>query len=243
MSRLLQMSMVLALMAVLLVMAMMSGLIESERWQIKHLDVVAEYERVTAEQIRRVIADTHERSFFRIRVDDIRDSLEALSWVRVARVVKKWPDSLRVTVIEHKAVAVWNSRHLLNQEGEIFEVQSASDMTFLPQLYGADEYAASTLDDFRRFNGLLAPTGVEIMRAEVSNRGSWQLVLRNGLEVVVGSARQDARLVRLADTWSQLIGINGRLPERVDLRYTNGYVANWGGGDEHSTALETEETG
>jgi len=61
----------------------------------------------------------------------------------------------------------------------------------------------------------------------MSERGGWVLVLRNGLEVVLGSEKMDARLLRFADTWGELLKHSGRLPESVDLRYTNGYVVRW----------------
>ena len=62
--------------------------------------------------------------------------------------------------------------------------------------------------------------------------GDWQLILRNGLEVLLGSEKHEARVLRLAETWEQLLAASERLPERVDLRYSNGYVVKWREGNE-----------
>ena len=227
MSKLGQLSMVLGLLGLLLIAAMMSGLIRSERWTISNLEVSAEYQRVSAEQIRTTIANSAERSFFRLNTAQIQQQLMDIPWVRKVQVSKRWPDTLKVKVWEHQAVAVWNQETLLNESGEIFQVHAIDSMRHLPLLVGPADNAQQMLSDYQRLNQLLVPTGVEIARADMSERGGWVLVLRNGLEVVLGSEKMDARLLRFADTWGALLKKSGRLPESVDLRYTNGYVVRW----------------
>ena len=227
MGKLGQLSIILGLLGLLLVAAMMSGLIRSDRWTISNLEVSAEYQRVSAEQIRTTIAAMQERSFFRLDIKRIKQQLMEIPWVRKVQVSKRWPDTLKVKVWEHQAVAVWNEEALLNESGEIFQVHAVNSMQHLPLLSGPEDSAQNMLTDYQRLNQLLVPTGVEIARADMSERGGWILVLRNGLEVVLGSEKMDARLLRFADTWGELLKQSGRLPESVDLRYTNGYVVRW----------------
>ncbi|MCF6300993.1 MAG: cell division protein FtsQ/DivIB [Proteobacteria bacterium] len=222
-----QLMLVLSLLTLLLVMALMSGLIKSERWEVTQLEVAAEYNRISAEQIRLTVAKASERSFFRVNVKTIKDDLESIPWVKKAYVVKKWPNMLKVKVFEHKAVAVWNNHSLLNQNGHIFEVEAVDNLKALPALFGAEEKAIEILDSYTRFNQLLKPIGFEIQEAHVSVRGAWLMVMRNGLELTLGTSQYDAKLIRLAETWDQLLAASASLPESVDLRYTNGYVVKW----------------
>ena len=232
MSKTLQLTIIFSLLVLLLVVAMMSGLIQSDRWRITQLEVAAEYERITPEQLRLMVAKTPERSFFRLDAEQVKDNIESMSWVRYAHVVKQWPNTLKITIKEHQAIAIWNGNDLLNQSGEVFKVDAVDHLKALPRIYGISENSETTLQHFKRFNQLLKPVGYEINEARVNERGDWQLILRNGLEVLLGSEKHEARVLRLAETWEQLLAASDRLPERVDLRYSNGYVVKWREGNE-----------
>ncbi|MGJ8662285.1 MAG: cell division protein FtsQ/DivIB [Marinicella sp.] len=231
MSKALQLTIIFSLLVLLLVVAMMSGLIQSERWRISHLEVAADYERITSEQLRLMVAKTPERSFFRLDAETVKANIESMPWVRYAHVVKQWPDTLKITIKEHQAIAIWNDKDLLNQTGEIFQVDAVDHLAALPRIYGLNEDSVDTLQSFNRFNQLLKPVGYEISEAKVNERGDWRLILRNGLEVLLGSEKHEARVLRLAETWEQLLKVSERLPERVDLRYSNGYVVRWRAAD------------
>ncbi len=227
MSKALQLTIIFSMLVLLLVVAMMSGLIQSDRWRITQLEVAAEYDRITPEQLRLMVAKTPERSFFRLDAEEVKSNIESMSWVRYAHVVKQWPDTLKITIKEHQAIAIWNGKDLLNQSGEVFQVDAVDHLNALPRIFGFAEDSKMTLENFNRFNQLLQPVGYEIREAHVNNRGDWRLILRNGLEVLLGTEKHEARILRLADTWDQLLKTAERLPERVDLRYSNGYVVRW----------------
>jgi cell division protein FtsQ len=227
MSKSLQLTIIFSMLLLLLVVAMMSGLIQSDRWRISQLEVAAEYDRITPEQLRLMVAKTPERSFFRLDAELVKQNIESMPWVRYAHVVKQWPDTLKITIKEHQAIAIWNGKDLLNQTGEVFEVDAVDHLTALPKIFGIEEDSKTTLENYNRFNQLLQPVGYEISEAHVDVRGDWRLVLRNGLEVLLGSEKHEARILRLAETWEQLLKTSERLPERVDLRYSNGYVVRW----------------
>ena len=227
MSKTMQLMLIVGLLMLLMVVAMMGGLIESDRWKIQHLSVAASYQRITPEQLRLTIAKTPERSFFRLDAEQVKENIEAMAWVSNAHVVKQWPDTLNITVKEHQAVAVWNDKALLNQKGDVFHVDKAEQSFGLPRLFGRDENAVAQWADFNRFNQLLKPVGHEIGQAHVDERGDWRLILRNGLELILGTEQHEARILRLAETWEALLAESVRLPERVDLRYSNGYVVRW----------------
>lgn len=224
MTKLMQLSLIGGLLLLLLVVAMMGGLIESDRWKITKVNVAASFERITAEQLRLVIAKTPERSFFRLEASQIKQNIEQMPWVESAHVVKHWPDTLQITVKEHVPVAVWNDEALLSRAGEVFFVGQGEMGSELPRLFGEDDQAKQIWEDFVSYNQLLKPVGHEIAKAEVNERGAWQLVLRNGLELVLGTDQHEARIVRLAETWDALLAESEKLPEKVDLRYSNGYV-------------------
>ncbi len=227
MSKTAQGILVLFLLLLLLAAGLLSGLIDSERWQIRWLDVEAPFKRVSAEQIRRVLAASPERSFFRLDVEDLRERLQQIDWVQRVSVVKKWPDTVQVRLLEHEPVAIWNDKRLLNQSGQVFAVADVEALSDLPRLHGRDVTAPAVWDQYQRFNNLLQATGADIQSVTVSDRGAWQMVLRNGMKIRAGSRQLDARLGRLADSWDALMRLGRGVPEYVDLRYPNGFASKW----------------
>lgn len=222
--------------------ALTSGVIQSEHWKINNIELSAEFKRVNSEQVRIAVAAYPERSFFKVKASDIREKLQQIPWVQQVSVNKKWPQSLMITIIEHKAVAVWNENKLLNENGEIFEVDSIDDLAALPKITGNNRDSKDIWDKFIRFNDIVKNTGLDVNSATVSKRGSWKLGLSNGIQVNLGSHQMDARLVRMADTWNKLLKQNEQLPYYLDLRYTNGYVAKWPVAQLENT-LQAEDAG
>ncbi len=220
-------SLLLLSLTVLIMAAFMSGMIKSNRWKITNINLKAEFNRVTAEQIRVEIAATSERSFFNINIEEIRNQLLQIPWVQNVNILKKWPNTLLVTVIEHKAIAVWNTDKLLNMNGEIFEVDSVASIESLPHIFGQDNLSVSILTKFIRFNELFKSTGLDISSASISPRGGWDLTLSNGINVNLGTSQKDSKLIRLAETWINLLKLHEQIPEYIDLRYSNGYVVKW----------------
>lgn len=222
-----KLSILLISMTVLLMAALMSGVIKSEHWKIKNIVLQAEFKRVNSEQVRVIVASIPDRSFFKVNAVDIREEIMQIPWVQQVYINKKWPNSIIVKVIEHQAVAVWNEEKLLNSNGEVFKVDSIDDLSSLPQIVGKDSQSELIWDKFIRFNDIVNDTGLDISSTNVSHRGGWNIQLSNGVNINVGSAQMDAKLVRLVETWASMLRKNNKKPIYIDLRYTNGYVVKW----------------
>jgi len=219
-------SLIVVSICILLMAALMSGAIQSDRWKINSLELNAGFKRVSAEQIRVAIAASKERSFFKIDIEHIKQALKQIPWVKRVDVKKKWPNTLIVNLVEHEAFAIWNQNQLLNYSGDIFSVESTENLS-LPQIQGSDNQAKEILQKFSRFKELIATTGFDIKKAIVSPRGSWSIELNNGIQINLGSQQKDSRIIRLKDTWISLLKKNNDLPQYIDLRYTNGYAVKW----------------
>lgn len=243
MSKGVQLSILLFSLTVLLMAAFFSGTIKSKHWEISDIEIDAEFKRVNSEQIRVVVAAYPERSFFKLKAAGIKESLLEIPWVQSVRVTKKWPRTLVIKLIEHKAVAVWNKNQLLNDKGEIFEVDSIDDLSLLPSIEGKDKDSKNIWEKYVRYNEILKTTGYEIGNTVVSDRGGWVTTLTNGIKINFGSRQVDARLLRLADTWVKLFQLKKVNPEYIDLRYTNGYAVKWMVSDEEETDIGLSEDG
>ncbi|MEW6253763.1 MAG: FtsQ-type POTRA domain-containing protein, partial [Planctomycetota bacterium] len=123
------------------------------------LEVTTPVAHVTEAQIRLVAERKVRGTFFTVDLAQVRDSLEMLPWVREARVERRWPDTLVVSLAEHEPMARWNDTALINRAGEVFV--AAFDAR-LPRLSGPDDSSGEVVAAYRRHQATLAPLGMTI---------------------------------------------------------------------------------
>ncbi len=214
--------------------AVLNGWMAPQRWPIRHLQVTAEYQRVSAEQVRATVAANMGQGYFDTDPVALRQALGALPWVRNAEVRKRWPDRLEVLLVEHRARARWGHDRLLSDEGIVFEVPGAHALQGLPRLAGPDERMNEVVALYDRARQQLAGIGLTLEGASLSPRGSWSLRLQGGARIVIGRVEApELRLARLIRVLPRVLAAEPRAVRRIDLRYTNGFAIAWedpGGG-------------
>jgi cell division protein FtsQ len=162
-----------------------------------------------------------------VQLSQAQDAVERLPWVERAQVRKRWPDTLEVTVVEHRPFARWGSERLLSVDGVLFPVPRNVDASALPQLGGPDAQVSEVVALYNQASALFAPMGLKVDALVRDARGSWSLKLDSGLDLVIGRADAHPRLQRFARLLPPLLG-DPRTLQRADLRYTNGFALTWG---------------
>lgn len=211
----------LAAVAVLAAVWLRFGLIGSEQWPINWLEVEGELDRTTTAQVRGAAGPEAARGFFAVDMAGVRAAVEELPWVARADVSRQWPDTLSVTIHEHRPVARWNETGLISRHGELFDVAGTSGMQGLPRLQGPDSRRVEVLETWLDMRRRLEPAGLDIDAVVLDARGAWELELDGGMVVVLGRARIAQRLDRFVAVYERLREREGPVT-RVDLRYTNG---------------------
>ena len=161
-------------------------------------------------------------------LDAAQHAVEQLPWVERAQVRKQWPDALEIHVEEHEPFAFWGQDRLLSRRGQLFPLPPDLASVQMPRLDGPDARSAEVVEMYEQARELFAPLGYGVERLAMDARGSWSLVLDNGLEVVVGRDDARARLQRFTGVLPQLLARQARPVARADLRYTNGFTLAWG---------------
>src|SRR5690606_33113410 len=102
---------------VLPLVGLLNGWFASERWPVRAITINARFERISAEQVQATVAPHASKGFFALRLDEIGTALAGLPWVERVEVRKRWPDTLEVTLHEHRAIARWGTDRLLSDHG------------------------------------------------------------------------------------------------------------------------------
>lgn len=173
-------------------------------------------------------------NFFTMNLQRVRQSFEAVPWVRMAVVQREFPNRLRVSLLEHHPVAVWGDDTngvMVNRYGQLFEAQADdADVEHLPRFDGPQDQARQMLVMYQQLHPVLQSMDMDIERLQLSSRGTWSLSTNHGAHLKLGKGDTREVMARLNVFWktlSQVTARYGRTPMALlsaDLRHENGYA-------------------
>jgi cell division protein FtsQ len=194
---------------------------------IGRVDVVGNFQRVAPVQIEGAVAPFRGSGFLSVDLDAMRAALETIPWIDRARAERRWPNGVRVSIVEHVPAARWGEDGLMNTRGELFLQGARHIPPELPQLNGPAgteaQVAKLYLDTYPR----LLAVGLRLSRVELDPRGAWSLALSNGVEVRLGRQDVETRLERFIQVASPVVASRTGEVSYVDLRYSNGFSVGW----------------
>ena len=225
-------SLALALVALPLV-AVVNGWAGADRWPLRTLRVTGDLHRVDPAKLQQILRPFAQRGYFAVQLGEAQAAVARLPWVEHAEVRKRWPDVLEVVVVEHRPFARWGKDRVLSEEGRLFPAAGIEPPKALPLLDGPDARVAAVMSLYGEARELFAPAGADVRALRLDRRGSWELELSDGIDVLVGSREARSRMDRFARLLPRLIAqrdasAKGGPLLRADLRYTNGFALTWG---------------
>ena len=209
------------------VVAVMGGWVGAERWPLSRLRVQAPEHHVRGEQIREIVLPYAQAGYFAVDLQAAQDAVERLAWVETVKVRKQWPDVLEVELTEHRPFARWGDDRLLSEQGKLIPVPEGLDVSDLPDLGGPDNRTEEVVALYEYARDLFAGSGMPLERVRMDARGSWEIRLAGGIDVMVGRHEARARLARFIRVLPQLVAVQKTPIVRADLRYTNGFTLSW----------------
>ncbi|MEL7024329.1 MAG: cell division protein FtsQ/DivIB [Pseudomonadota bacterium] len=195
---------------------------------IEEITVDAPFNRVTTSQISEAVGSMNETGFLSVDLSAMRARIEALEWVDKASVRRVWPDRLYIAITEQMPAARWGEHGLLNVRGELFVQHARHEFAELPRLSGPDSRVTEVASKYLALNGPTIEAGLGGLKAlRLEERGSWHLILHNGIEVRLGRRDVEARVDRFLNSVTPLLVRKADQIRYVDMRYTNGFAIGW----------------
>ncbi|MEM7611897.1 MAG: cell division protein FtsQ/DivIB [Pseudomonadota bacterium] len=194
---------------------------------IASLAIDGPFQRVTAMQVRGAIGDELDAGFISVRLARLRERIEALAWVDQASVRRQWPDQIHVVVAEQVPAAQWGERGLLNVRGELFTQEARHELAELPRLTGPESEVTRVASQYLSLRGPLIEAGLGLRAVTLDERGAWQFVLGNGIEVRLGRQDTEVRADRFVAVAAPVVARHQSKIRYVDMRYSNGFSIGW----------------
>lgn len=197
---------------------------------------------VSAATVQATIAGQLKGNFFSVDLDQARNLIETVPWVRQAQVRRVWPDSLRVRIEEQQPLALWNENEMINTWGEAFAANQGElpDDANLPQLNGPESSERLVVQRYAEIARWFAPLNLRVDDVTLSPRYAWDVTLSDGVHLSLGrdpaadvadphgrsgALPFAARIERFVQAWPKLAHqLDGRAINSADLRYSNGFA-------------------
>jgi cell division protein FtsQ len=161
-----------------------------------------------------------------VDLDAVQAGLEHLPWVYSARVSRRWPDVINISIVEQKPIALWNATQVLNQYGQVFD-RNDKETKALPALLGLPGSELDVIERFREFSQLLAPFGLKIVRLQQDEQLAWDVETDNGIRLRLGATQALEKMQRFVFLYQAKLQHETRAVAIVDLRYNNGAAVSW----------------
>ncbi len=200
--------------------------------EISSIEISGPFQRVTALHIEAAISDEIDAGFVGADIDSIREQIVALPWIDQARVARRWPSRLSISVTEQVPAAVWGDSGLLNTRGELFVTDLRHLPAELPRLSGPDSRSTEVAARYLAVREQLIPVGLDIRRVHLDARGSWEMTLGNGIEVRLGRRAVADRTDLFLEVVVGIITTRAMDIDYVDMRYGNGFTIGWKSGSQ-----------
>jgi cell division protein FtsQ len=168
-------------------------------------------------------------NFFNVDVNEIQEKVAELPWVYSVSVRKKWPNELKIYVVDQTPIALWNGDFLINQYGKAFQADTTRLKSALPAFFGPEGSEDIALENFINLSKLLKFSEFTIDELQLTERHSWQLTLNSGVMLNLGRENKIERVQRFMDVYPQIIKTKkeNQQVDYVDLRYDTGLAVGW----------------
>ncbi len=129
---------------------------------VRRVLVEGSFQRVSPPEIEAAVVEVAHGGLASVDLDEVRGRIERIDWVDHAVVQRRWPDALRVVVVEQVAAARWNDTGLLNARGELFLRNARYVPPELPLLEGPDGSEGVVAQLYLDAQGRLLEAGVRL---------------------------------------------------------------------------------
>jgi cell division protein FtsQ len=194
---------------------------------LKSVAVEGQFNYLPKDRAMELITAEIDGDFMQLNLDRLKNVLQADPWIERVSLSRRWPDTLVVKIAEQQPIARWDADGFLNQSGEIIRVKEVDKLLGLPWLQGNEINAREIMQQYQDLSTLLRTRGLEIMTLSCDNKKSWRVMLKNGVEIVIGRDQVMEKLQRFVTAYDEFLsGVWGDV-QAIDVRYTNGVAVRW----------------
>ena len=220
-----------------------------EVFPVDNVQVIGELNYLDKQTIATVVSDNIDGGYFTVDLNKIREALTQQPWIKSVSLRRQWPAQLDVFIAEQVPVAYWNHDGYINNEGEVFKPEAIDESLDLLELNGPEGRQEVVWKFMNSLYQEIALLDFEVVRLDLDDRRSWQLVITennsdvgssqglsnkemNTIDVKLGRFDTEKRLERFVrilpllavDQKANSNDLTGKKIKVIDMRYPNGFA-------------------
>jgi cell division protein FtsQ len=217
----------LIIIPLIIVITLHNWIKKPENLQIESVEVQGNLKHLDKSTLQPIIEPFIKTNLYLLDKKSLEEEIEFNPWVYSASLTSLWPNKLIVKIHEQNPIAFWGKEGMVNEFGEVIDVDLPLQKNKLPLLYSPFDKGREMVESYIKIREWMKDFPVDIVEFREDTRGSWVLKLANGIKVKVGRQEHERRLRRFIVGYSnQLVGQVKKI-DTVDLRYTNGFAVKW----------------
>jgi len=194
---------------------------------LANIMIEGEFSFVSKQEIQDLIMSKLDGNFVELDLVGVKLAIEENAWVETVTIQRIWPDSLKVSIGEHGPIARWKDNGYINRDGELINVESNAQLSYLPQLSGPEDSSRELAQQYLLFSELLKTSELRVTEISVDKRMSWQVKIDNAFVLVLGRNGIQEKLEAFRLVYSQhLAGVKEKI-KSIDMRYEKGLAVQW----------------
>lgn len=205
---------------------------------IEQIKLKGKFQHLKPEDVQSAVHQGSVGNYFSVELDDIKQRVEEMDWVRSADVRREWPNTLLVSVKEHRPAMRWNSivsgevtttkgEKWVSLAGKVITLKEPLGLQTPLVLNGPDHNAREILIRAVQWRKKLAVSGIKIQSITLSASQAWSLELAyvgadKVFELLLGRENVEHRLDRFQALFDRQFKHADAYLVRVDARYPDG---------------------
>ncbi len=218
------------------------NLYRPDAFKIEQIKFKGAFVNLTPEEVQTVVQKEKMGNYFSVELDKIKKQVEAIDWVRSADVRREWPDTLLISLKEHRPVMKWQTvgetksnksgtEKWVSLAGSVITIDEPLDLRSPLVLNGPDHDAGQMLLKAVQWQKRLAMSGLEIRSITLSASQAWSMELAldtkgSTFELLLGRENIVQRLDRFQVLFDRQFKGRGVSLLRVDARYPDGLAVD-----------------
>lgn len=202
-------------------------LFHPQAFVINELQIKGKFRYLDVADVDSVLRKQTLGNFFSVELNQLKKQVEALEWVESADIRRQWPNSISVTVVEHKPAMRWGADKWVSTSGAIINLPITVVSKKVVTLSGAESQSKQILLQAANWQEKFANDGLELRKAKLSSSQAWILSLYyaeldSEFDLLLGSDDLVERLARFKTLFTEKLMFSEYKLKRVDARYPDG---------------------
>lgn len=160
----------------------------TDSFAIEELRFQGRFKRVDIATVERAAHAAVVGNFFTVDLDDLRQRVKDVNWVRAVNVRREWPNKLIVDIAEHEPLMRWDDEGWVSRSGEIVLSDTVVSSQHFPVLHGAPQYVTEMLAFGQYWQQQLSTHNLVLEELHRSSSKAWTVKLSYTSKFVIAES-------------------------------------------------------